>query len=113
MRRIITALSLALVLLSAAAPVKSYTFKYTANGTATRWPSNTITVAFSSSLSSPGGNIKPGTDVVNTVRRALQRWSLAANIQFVETQSGLQDVSPSGGGDGVSLITIADTPANR
>jgi hypothetical protein len=104
---------LALSLLSTAAPVKSYTFKYTTGGTAMRWPANTITVAFSSSLSNPGGNIKVGTDVVGTVRRALQRWSFAANIQFIETQSNLQSVSPSGGGDGVSLITIADTPENR
>ncbi|MFL6212202.1 MAG: DUF4214 domain-containing protein [Pyrinomonadaceae bacterium] len=113
MRRITTALMLALSLLSTAAPVKPYTFKYTTGGTAMRWPANTITVAFSSSLSNPGGNIKAGTDVVGTVRRALQRWSFAANIQFIETQSNLQSVSPSGGGDGVSLITIADTPENR
>jgi hypothetical protein len=104
---------LAASLLTMAAPVKPYTFKYSTGGTPLRWPSNTITVAFSTSLSSPGGNIKPGTDVIGTVRRALQRWALAANIQFVETQTGLQSVSPSGGGDGVSLITIADTPENR
>ncbi len=113
MGRTLTSVLLALCLLGAAVPARSYTFQYTSSSLLTRWPTNTITVAFSTSLSNPGGNIKPGTDVVNTVRRALARWSQAANIQFVETQTGLQSVSASGNGDGVSLITIADTPENR
>ncbi|HEX8068343.1 MAG TPA: DUF4214 domain-containing protein [Pyrinomonadaceae bacterium] len=113
MRRILTSLLLALSLLGAPAPARPYTYQYTDGGAALRWPSNTITVAFSTSLSNPGASIKAGTDVVGTVRRALQRWALTANVNFVETQSGLQSVSPSGGGDGVTLITIADTPENR
>src|SRR5205085_6839872 len=56
---------------------------------------------------------KPGTDVVQAARNALRRWSLAANVQFIETRVPLTDVSPSGVGDGVSLITIANTAANR
>src|SRR2546423_11762823 len=110
MRRTFISLLLATCLISAAVvPARSYTNQYRSNSSLIRWPTNTITVAFSNSLSSPGANIKPGTDVVGTVRRALTRWSEAANIQFVETSSAQQNV----GQDGVSLITIADTPTNR
>jgi Matrixin len=109
MRRIFISLLLSCCLLAAFVPARSYTFQYTSNSAQIHWPSNTITIAFSTSLSSPGTNIKPGTDVVGTVRRAMQRWAEAANVQFIETSSAQQDV----GQDGVNLITIADTPTNR
>ncbi len=109
MGRFFTAVLLTACLLGAAVPVQPYTNQYTSSGIVIRWPTNTIAIAFSDSLASPGGNIKPGTDVVSTVRRALQRWALAANITFVETSSP----QPNVGQDGVNLITIADTSANR
>ncbi|HYX40996.1 MAG TPA: matrixin family metalloprotease, partial [Pyrinomonadaceae bacterium] len=109
MRRTFISLLLAACLLAAFVPARSYTFQYASNSVLKHWPSNTITVALSTSLSSPGPNIKPGTDVVGTVRRAMQRWAEAANVQFIETSSSQQDV----GQDGVNLITIADTPTNR
>ncbi|PYS92774.1 MAG: hypothetical protein DMF64_07920 [Acidobacteria bacterium] len=109
MSRTFISLLLAACLLGMSLPARPYTNQYTSNSNLIRWSSNTITIAFSTSLSSPGANIKPGTDVVGTVRRALLRWSEAANIQFVETSSAQQDV----GQDGVNLITIADTPTNR
>ncbi len=41
------------------------------------------------------------------------QWQDAADIEFRLTISGKQSVSPSGkAGDGVSLITIAQTPEN-
>jgi len=110
MSRTFISLLLAACLLGMALPARPYTFQYTSNSAQIRWPTNTITIAFSTSLSSPGANIKPGTDVVGTVRRALQRWSEAANIQFVVTSSSQQDVNMN---DGVNLITVADTPTNR
>ena len=78
-----------------------------------RWPKKTIEVAFSSSLLSPAPQIKSGSDVVGAARRALSRWSSMANINFVVTWSPLASVSPSSGGDGISLITVADTPDNE
>ena len=36
----------------------------------------------------------------------------AANVVFVEVSSNLQSISPTSRGDGISLITIAPTPAN-
>src|SRR5205085_7038203 len=98
MARTITSLLLAACLLGAALPARAYTYQFTSTGFVTRWPTNTITVAFSESLFNPTAfgttNIKPGTDVVQASRNALRRWSLAANVQFIETRAPLTDVSP-------------------
>src|SRR5690242_16749812 len=78
-----------------------------------RWPKRTIEISFSNSLLTPGANIKPDSDVVGAARRALARWSSLANINFVVNWSSANSVSPVEGGDGISLITIADTPDNE
>jgi hypothetical protein len=77
------------------------------------WPRKTIEVALSNSLLTPGPNIKPDSDVVGAVRRALARWSNLSNINFVVTWSSATSISPADAGDGVSLLTIADTPENE
>ena len=77
------------------------------------WPKKTIEIALSNSLLSPGSNIKPDSDVVGAVRRALARWSNLSNISFVVTWSNATSISPADAGDGVSLVTIADTPENE
>lgn len=115
MRRVLTALYLAATLIWSATPARSYAlqFRDAATSVQIRWPSNAVTLAFSSSLSAPQANIKPGSDVVGALRRALAHWSDAANIRFVETASNAQSISHAGtSGDGVSLITIAHTPDN-
>ena len=78
-----------------------------------RWPRKTIEVALSTSLLSPGPNIKPDSDVVGAARRALARWSSLSNINFIVTWSSATSVSPAEAGDGVSLLTIAATPENE
>ena len=78
-----------------------------------RWPRKTIEVALSTSLLSPGANIKPDSDVVGAARRALARWSSLSNINFVVTWSQATSVSPAEAGDGISLLTIAVTPENE
>ena len=78
-----------------------------------RWPKRTIEIAFSNSLMTPGANIKPDSDVIGAARRALARWSSLANIHFVVTWSTATSVSPAEEGDGVSLITVADTIENE
>ena len=78
-----------------------------------RWPKRTIEVAFSNSLLSPGANIKPDSDVVGAAKRAFARWSSLANINFVVTWTSTTSVSPAEGGDGISLLTIADTFENE
>ena len=77
------------------------------------WPRKTIEVALSNSLLTPGANIKPDSDVVGAARRALARWSSLSNINFVVTWSNATSISPADAGDGVSLLTIADTAENE
>ena len=77
------------------------------------WPKKTIEVSLSTSLLSPGANVKPDSDVVGAARRALARWSSLSNINFAVTWSPLTSVSPAGAGDGVNLLTIAITPENE
>jgi predicted Zn-dependent protease len=77
-----------------------------------RWPTKSIRIALSTSLSAASPAIKPESDVVGAVKRALASWSRAAGVTFVEVSSRAQSVSPVGRGDGVSLITIAGTTEN-
>ncbi|HVG33015.1 MAG TPA: matrixin family metalloprotease [Pyrinomonadaceae bacterium] len=115
MRRSITALIIFALMMGWAVPsARSYTLQFTDGSTAVqiKWPSATVTIAFSSSMAAPPANIKPGSDVTGAARRALVQWAGASSIRFVETSSGAQSISPSAGGDGVSLITVANTPEN-
>ena len=52
-----------------------------------KWPKKTIEISLSTSLLSPGANVKPDSDVVGAARRALARWSSLTNINFVVTWS--------------------------
>ncbi len=79
---------------------------------AIRWPAKTIQIALSSSLTAPSPALKANADVLGAVHRALQSWSRAAGVTFVEVPSPLQSISPASKGDGVSLITIAGTEEN-
>src|SRR5215210_1064921 len=103
MRRSITALIIFAMMMGWAVPsARSYTLQFTDGSSAVqiKWPTTTVTIAFSSSLASPPANIKPGSDVTGAARRALVQWAGASDIRFVETTSGAQTVSPSAGGDG-------------
>jgi hypothetical protein len=62
-------------------------------------------------LQSP--NILPQSDVEGAVRRSLEAWEQVADIKFEIISTDKQTISPSGNyGDGVSLITIAQTAEN-
>lgn len=115
MRRLTTAFCLALVVILAAVSVRPYTLQYTdASGAVQiKWPAHTIRIALSTSLLTAQANIKPGSDVMGAVRRALAHWAAAANLRFIISASNLQSISAQAThGDGVSLITIAHTPEN-
>jgi len=77
-----------------------------------KWPSKTIQVSLSTSLTYSSPAIKPQSDVLGAVHRALAAWSRVTNIRFIEVLSSLQSISPVAKGDGVSLITIAPTSDN-
>jgi hypothetical protein len=76
-----------------------------------RWLRRPIIISLSTSLRSPPPNVKTDSDVLGAVRRALQSWTAAADIQFLETSSSTEAISPVNAGDGVNLITISETNA--
>jgi hypothetical protein len=96
-------------LIAGQAPVRAYTLQYRDSSgiVARRWLERPIMVAFSTSLNSPPPNIKPGSDVIGAVRRALHRWASVADIQFLETSSTAQTISPQNAGDRINLITVS------
>lgn len=115
MRRLCTVVILFAAMFSFATPVRPYTLQYTdsTNKTQIKWPNNRVNLTFSSSLLVPPSNVKAGSDVIGALRRALASWSEAADIEFKESWSKEQSISAAGSrGDGISLITIADTPEN-
>lgn len=78
-----------------------------------RWRAKSIPITISASLLRHSSNIKTGSDVIGAVRRSLRTWEEAANIEFKESFTDKQNVSPQGiAGDGVSLITVAPTAEN-
>ncbi len=115
MQRLSTMVTALAILLGTFSPVRSTTIEFTDSSASRqiKWRNNTILVAFSTSLQSPGSNIKSGSDVVGAARRALSRWSTVTNVRFIETSSPARSISAGGNGDGVNLITVADTSENR
>jgi Matrixin len=78
-----------------------------------RWKSNIIKIGVSGSLLKTNSNFKSDTDVSGAIKRSLEHWENAANIEFVQVLTDKQTVNAKGTiGDGVNLITIAATPEN-
>ncbi len=110
-----TFISLALVSVLHAKPSPLEAFEFSGVPTVKRqmkWPSRTIQIGLSTSLNMPGPNFIPGSDVMGAVHRALSRWAEIGNISFVESSVSAQSISGETG-DGISLITIADTRENN
>src|ERR1043165_7846520 len=104
--------SIALVAAMAPSVLAATTIEPASFGTH-RWLRNPIIVSLSSSLASPPPNIAKGSDVRAAVQRALERWSEAAGIQFLETTTSNEKISPSNDGDGVNLITVSPVNASE
>ena len=78
-----------------------------------RWKDRIVKIAISSSLTKFNSNIKADSDVMGAIRRSLDVWQDAADIEFQIESVDKQNVSPAGSaGDGVSLITIAQSAEN-
>ena len=78
-----------------------------------RWRSKTITVSLSNSFLKQNINIKPDSNISEAIKKSFEAWEKIAEIKFDLKQSEKQTISPSGkSGDGISLITIAQTPEN-
>lgn len=77
-----------------------------------RWKDKSIFIAISNSLLEPNSNIKADSDVSGAIERSVRAWQSVADIEFQVVLSDQQSVSPSEIGDGISLVTIAQTPEN-
>lgn len=76
-----------------------------------RWQSKKIPIAFSRSLLNQSSI--PEDEILKAISGSLSAWEHAADIQFVETWSDDNAISPLGkSGDGVNLITISQTTEN-
>ncbi|CAN5427069.1 hypothetical protein BH10ACI2_BH10ACI2_23030 [soil metagenome] len=78
-----------------------------------RWKGKTVKISISNGMISPNSSIKSDSDVISAIKSSLESWQSIADVDFVVEITDKQSVSPSGvSGDGVSLITIAQTPEN-
>ena len=78
-----------------------------------RWKSGVVRISVSSSVLRENPNIKRDSDVAGAIRRSIEAWTSVANVEIQQLISDKQSASPSGPvGDGVSLITVAQTPEN-
>lgn len=78
-----------------------------------RWRDNIVRLSISTSLIQISPNIKTDSDVMGAVKRAAAAWERVSDLQFEIDLSERGSVSPAGTtGDGVSLVTIAQTPEN-
>jgi hypothetical protein len=104
-------------LLALAMHAPAYTVQYAdkARTARLRWKPDTIHLELSNSLKTTSPLVKTidpqGIDAA--VDRALQHWKDIAGVDFDVKWTDQTDVSPAGArGDGVSLITVADTADN-
>lgn len=78
-----------------------------------RWRTAVIRIGISTSLTSQNFSIKGDSDVVGALKRSAAAWESITGLKFEIEATDRQTVSPAGGvGDGVSLITIAQTQEN-
>ncbi len=104
-----------LLLLCFSLQTMAYATQFADSGETLRlhWNSKLIPIVFSTSLIKSNPYIKPDSDIQGAVERSLETWEKAANIKFQVSWTDKQTVSPAGKtGDGVSLVTIAQTPEN-
>lgn len=78
-----------------------------------RWRTPIVRIGISPSLLRESPNIKHDSDVLGAIKRSIESWSRVANIDLRQVATEKLSASPAGAsGDGVSLITIAQTPEN-
>lgn len=104
--------SMALLALVVSSQPSSFDLPASSQERQIKWSTRSIQIALSTSLTAPSPAIKADSDVTGAIQRALASWSRAADVTFVEVSSKAQSVSPTNGGDGISLITVAATGEN-
>lgn len=115
MSKILKIFLVLLLLSSFSLRATAYTTQFADEGSTKRlhWKNGVIPIALSGSLTRENLNVKADSDVLGAVQRSLETWEKVANIKFEVTTADKQSISPSGkSGDGISLITIAQTTDN-
>ncbi|MFT3745045.1 MAG: matrixin family metalloprotease [Pyrinomonadaceae bacterium] len=78
-----------------------------------RWKDRVVRIAVSRSVIDQNSNIKADSDVLGAIRSSISAWEKVAGVKIELELTDRSNVSPSGiSGDGVSLITIAESPEN-
>ncbi len=78
-----------------------------------RWRDRAITIAVSNSVIEPNSNIKSDSDVIGALSRSIAAWQKVSDIRIDLVFADRASVSPPGvSGDGISLITIAQSVEN-
>lgn len=78
-----------------------------------RWRSSVVRIAVSTSLSNQSPSIKADSDVLGALKRSAAAWEAVTGLGFMIETTDRVNVSPAGpAGDGISLLTIAQTPEN-
>jgi hypothetical protein len=78
-----------------------------------RWKDRIVKIAVSRSVTDQNSNIKTDSDVLVAIRASIEAWERVSDVRIEFELTDRVNVSPSGvSGDGVSLITIGQTPEN-
>ncbi len=106
-----------LVLLLALLTVPAFAYEVQYAGKAgshpLKWPGGEIRMSVSSSMLEESPNLRGSDRVLSAIRRAAERWEAAAGVRIEFSVSDIGSISPKARrGDGISLITIAQTPEN-
>ena len=103
-----------LLLMSFTYSSTAYTLQFADKGQINRlhWSKSVINITLSTSLIK-SQNIRAESKVLEAVQKSLETWENASNIKFKVVWSDDESISPAGNsGDGINLITIAQTPEN-
>ncbi len=105
---------LCLLAFAISAPAYTVQFADKAKALRLRWKTGTIDLAVSRSLQNPSPLVTTSKGkIFDALEKSLQHWKDVADVDFNIVWTDITDVSAAGvRGDGVSLITIADTPDN-
>jgi hypothetical protein len=101
-----------IAILASATAVHAYTLVIpNPDGVPRRWPAHARSILFQVNQSTAAAlpNVQPGSNVAAAIERALAVWPQVADIELSSQMTAVESV----GGDGVNLITLRDTTANR
>ncbi len=106
-----TAASIACLLMWTEGAVAYTLIRTSAGSPPLRWPSGSLPIMMqlNDQIGPSVPNVAPGSDPLGAIQRSLTKYPAVSAVQFQATKTSIS----SGGLDGASIISFADTPANR